>query len=115
MNSPQYIALFNHASMGIVVVNSEGLIQSINPFALKLFGYRLEEVDGKPIELLIPSRYHRKHVDHREDYVHDPRNRPMGVGMDLFVVKKDNTEFPVEVSLGSYESDGKKNVIAFLS
>jgi len=113
--SYRYEALFNHASMGIVLVNSKGTIQSVNPFALKLFGYKTEEIIGKPIEVLIPRRYHHKHVDHRNAYIHHPKSRPMGVGMDLFAVKKDGTEFPVEVSLGNYQSSGNENVIAFIS
>jgi PAS domain S-box-containing protein len=111
----RFEAFFNHASMGILVVNSKSLIQSVNPFALKLFGYTAEEIIDKPIEVLIPQRYHHKHVDHRDAYTKNPKSRPMGVGLDLFAVKKDGTEFPVEVSLGNYENDGDKNVIAFIS
>jgi PAS domain S-box-containing protein len=113
--SQRYEALFNHASMGIVVTDSKGIILSVNPFALKIFDYSIDEVLGKPIEVLIPQRYHHKHVDHRNTYIHNPRNRPMGVGMDLFAVRKDGTEFPVEVSLGNYHHNNEKNVIAFVS
>ena len=108
-------ALFTHASMGIVVVNSKGIINLINPFALNLFGYDAEEIIGKPIEMLIPQRYHLKHEGNRNEYVRHPRNRPMGVGMDLYAVKKDDSEFPVEVSLGAFDNDGEENVIAFIS
>jgi len=111
----RFEALFNHASMGIVMADSKGTIQSVNPFALKLFGYTLEEVIGKKVETLIPRRYHHKHIHNRESYTHQPRNRPMGVGMDLFAVKKDGTEFPVEVSLGNYMNENEQNVIAFVS
>lgn len=111
----RYEALFNHASMGIVVANSRGEIQTVNPFALKLFGYTIEEISTQPIEVLIPKRYHHRHVNHRETYIHHPNSRPMGVGMDLFAVKKDGTEFPVEVSLGNYQNDKDINVIAFIS
>lgn len=111
----RYEALFNHASMGIVLVNSTGTIQSVNPFALKLFGYSVEEILGKQIEVLIPGRYHHHHTDHRNSYMHNPKSRPMGVGMDLFAVKKDGTEFPVEVSLGNYQNNGEMNAIAFIS
>src|SRR5665647_660892 len=114
-SSPQNHALFNNSSMGIVVVNDKGEIQSINPFALKLFGYSIDEIVGKHVETLIPGRFHHKHVQHRDAYIHDPRSRPMGVGIDLFAVKKDGTEFPVEVSLGSYKNNGEENVIAFIS
>ncbi len=111
----RYEALFNHASMGIVVVNSSALIQSVNPFALKLFGYKIDELIGKPIETLIPSRFKNKHIDHRYDYTHNPKSRSMGAGMDLYAAKKNGTEFPVEVSLGNYDNNGEKNVIAFVS
>ena len=111
----RYEALFNHASMGIVVANSKGEIQSVNPFALNLFGYSMEDIREKPIEVLIPARYHHKHIDHRNIYIDNPKSRPMGVGMDLFAVKKDGTEFPVEVSLGNYQNNTEINVIAFIS
>lgn len=114
-SSPQNIALFNNTSMGIVVVNSDGNIMAINPFALKLFGYELEEIVGKPIEALIPQRFHYRHVHDRKEYFDDPRSRPMGLGMDLFAIKKDGTEFPVEISLGNYQNNGDISVIAFIN
>ena len=113
--SPQSNALFSNASLGIIVVNNKGIIQAINPFALDLFGYSLEETLERPIEILIPHRFHNKHVGHRDKYIHNPKNRPMGVGMDLFGIKKDGTEFPVEVSLGNYQNYDEQNVIAFIS
>ena len=111
----RYEALFNNASMGIVVVNSKAAIQSVNPFALALFGYSVEEVLGKTIEMLVPQRYHQRHVQHRDGYIDHPKSRPMGVGLDLFGSKKDGTEFPVEVSLSSYMDKEEKYVIAFIS
>jgi PAS domain S-box-containing protein len=114
-NINRYEALFNHASMGIVVVNSHAKILSVNPFALKLFGYTSNELIGRQIELLIPMRFHHKHVAHRNGYTKKPNSRPMGAGMDLFAIRKDGTEFPVEVSLGNYDNNGEQNVIAFIS
>jgi PAS domain S-box-containing protein len=108
-------ALLEHASMGIIEANEKGEIINVNPFALKLFGYEKGEVVGQKIELLIPSRFHAKHVKNREDYLLHTRNRPMGVGMDLYAVKKDGQEFPVEVSLSSYHHNVAKHVIAFVS
>ncbi len=114
-SSAQNLAVFTHATMGIVVVNTRGRIQSINPYALKLFMYDMEDVIGKSIEILIPGRFHHKHEHHRNTYVHNPKSRPMGLGMDLFALKKDGTEFPVEVSLGIYKNNSDENVIAFIS
>ncbi len=110
-----YVALFNHASMGIVVVNSEGMIRTVNPFALNLFGYEIEEIRDQPIEKLIPARYHGNHKGHRQKFAHTPNNRPMGVGIDLYAIKKNGVEFPVEVSLGNYTIKGELQVIAFIS
>ena len=112
VTTAQSSILFNNATIGIIVVDCKGIIEAINPFALNLFGYDLEEVIEKPIELLIPKRYHQDHVNHIDSYLHHTKNRPMGIGMDLYAVKKDGTEFPVEISLGK---TGNKNVIAFLS
>lgn len=113
--SNRFEALFNSASIGIMVANSKGLITEINPFALKLFGYDLEDLMGQPIEKLVPARYHHRHVSDRQKYIHNPRSRPMGLGLDLFASRKDGTEFPVEISLGNYQNNGDNNVIAFIS
>ncbi len=111
----RYEAMFNNASLGIVIADSKAIVQSVNPFALALFGYTVDEVIGQAIELLVPHRYHHQHVHHRDGYIADPKSRPMGVGLDLFGSKKDGTEFPVEVSLSSYIDKEEKYVIAFIS
>ncbi|MEQ1555162.1 MAG: PAS domain-containing sensor histidine kinase, partial [Ferruginibacter sp.] len=116
INESHYFeALFNNSTIGIVVVNSKSIIQSINPFALNLFEYYADEIIGKPIEILIPNRYHHNHVKSRDAYSKNPKNRTMGIGMDLFALKKDGLEFPAEVSLGIYENSGEKFTIAFIS
>ncbi len=111
----RYEALYNHASLGIVITDANGTIISANPFALHLFSYTISELIDQPIEILIPKRYSSKHVHHRDEYIQKPKSRPMGLAMDLFAVKKDGTEFPVEISLGTYETNGDKNIIAFIS
>lgn len=108
-------ALFNNAAIGIIIADDRGQIVQINEFALKQFLYEKEELIGQKIEILIPRRYETRHIQHREKFGRDAHSRPMGTGMDLFAVKKDNTEFPVEVSLSPYDRDGKKFAIAFVS
>ncbi len=112
----KFEALFQFASMGIAVANAKAEILLVNNFLLSQFGYdKPDEVVGKPIEHLIPMRYHSKHVHLRNHYIEDPHPRPMGLGRDLFAVRKDSTEFPVEVSLSSYTMGEEIFTIAFVS
>ena len=115
IESTPFEAFFNYASMGIVVLNDRMIIQSANPFALNLFGYSIEEIVGKPIAVLIPQHYHHKDTGNRDKYIHQPKNRPMVVGMDLFAIKKDGTVFPVELSMGNYKNNDELNEIVFIS
>jgi PAS domain S-box-containing protein len=108
-------ALFLYSSIGIIVTSKQGEILVVNPFLEKLFGYKREELLGQKIELLIPRRFHGNHVKHRDSFNAHPSGRPMGLGMDLFAVKKDGTEFPVEVSLGYYSLDNNSYAIAFIN
>lgn len=108
-------ALLNYASLGVIIVNQQQDILLMNPFGLKLFGYDSNEVLGKKLEILIPQRVHKRHDIHVKNYYEHPQNRPMGVGMDLFAIKKDGTEFPVEVSLGTYRTEKEAFVIAFIN
>lgn len=108
-------ALFNNAAIGIVIVNTGGQIILVNKFALNQFGYTEEELIGKKIEMLVPSRYAMKHEHHRENYHTHAHSRPMGMGIDLFAVKKDKTEFPVEVSLSAYKTAEGDFAIAFIN
>jgi PAS domain S-box-containing protein len=112
----EFEALFNNAAIGIITVNAEGKIVLINQFALKQFGYTVDEVIGKKIEILIPQRFKQKHEKHRSSYqTHSPHARPMGSGMDLYAVRKDGEEFPVEVSLSTYRTENGQFAIAFVS
>lgn len=110
-----FTALFNNASIGIVVADTNGTIALANPFLLSQFGYTESELVGEPIERLLPHRFHINHKQHVRHFNQHPKNRPMGLGMDLFAVRKDGSEFPVEVSLGNYKTKKGKFVIAFLS
>lgn len=114
-NGADFEALFHNAPMGILVTNFEGAITTINRFALDQFGYDREELLGKNVELLIPYRYRRKHTDHHENYFRNPETRPMGIGRELFAIKKDGTEIPVEISLSFYSIGQTKSVIAFIT
>lgn len=111
----RFEALFNSASMGIIVVNGQGEIVMSNPFANKLFGYEETEIVNEKLEKLIPQRYHHAHVKNRDGFIEKPQARSMGLGMTLCALRKDGTEFPVEISLGHFETTESKYVIAFIS
>ncbi len=107
--------LFNYATMGIIIADGSGTILMANPFILKEFGYVAAEVIGYKVEKLIPDRFQKKHIQYREAYSSQPRNRPMGVGQDLYAVRKDGSEVPDEVSLGTYKTEAGQFAIAFVS
>lgn len=107
-------ALFLYAAEGILVTNDKGEIIRTNPSAERLFGYEKDQLLEKKIEALIPKRLTDKHIGYREKYVHNPHPRSMGAGMELYGLKKDGSEFPVEISLSPYSTSNGKFVIAFI-
>ncbi|OYU66528.1 MAG: PAS domain-containing sensor histidine kinase [Cytophagaceae bacterium BCCC1] len=111
----QFEAIFKYANEGIVIADSQSRILKINPSVLKTFGYDTEsEILGQNIEVLIPKRFQHNHVGHREKYMENPHARSMGLQFDLFAVKKDGVEFPVEVSLSPFKNSLGSFVICFV-
>ena len=94
-------ALFESAAEGIVVVSPTGHIVRVNQRGAQMFGYSREELVGLEIERLLPERFRVAHGAHRAHYWRAPRTRPMGVGLDLFGLRKDGHEFPVEIGLSA--------------
>lgn len=94
----------------IVIVDAQGIIVSVNAQAERMFGYDRSDLLGQPIECLVPSRDRARHVDHRGGFFVDPRTREMGSGLALHAVRKDGSEFPVEISLGPLETGGRRLV-----
>lgn len=107
-------ALFLYATEGILVANEKSEIIRINPSAEKLFGYNSGELIGKKVETLIPQRYSHKHVGHRDKYNGNPHARSMGGGVELSGLRKDGSEFFVEISLSPYSTEEGKFTIAFI-
>jgi PAS domain S-box-containing protein len=83
----------------IVIAHRGGNIVYVNRVAEELFGYDRGELLGKPVEILLPARFRTTHQVYRSGYHATPRTRPMGLGLDLFALKKNGEEFSAEISL----------------
>ena len=114
-NQKMLQAMFQEATIGILVVNSEGEIVQANPFTEKLFGYERGELISNPIEILIPNSFRKGHVKHRQKYHKKPLPRTMGANLDLYGQRKDGSQFSVEISLSHMDLDGERFAIAYVN
>ncbi len=92
-------SLFDFAPDAIIVVNNKGFILQANAQAGKIFGYVKKELIGKPVDILIPERFRKSHDEHIKKYIQNPRKRFMGEELGLYGLRKDGTEFPVDIAL----------------
>lgn len=96
----------------MVIADDAGTVLHVNGMAERLFGWARAEIVGRPVELLLPSRYRAAHQVHRAGYHAAPRARPMGLGLDLAGLRVDGSEFAAEISLSPIDVDGRPCVIA---
>jgi len=90
---------------GMVMIDREGRIVLVNREVERMFGFARDELIGATIELLVPERFRARHPEHRAAFYQDPTTRSMGAGRDLFGLRKDGTEIPVEIGLNPIETD----------
>jgi formate hydrogenlyase transcriptional activator len=106
--------LFEFSPDAIVVTDGDGVIRDANPRTEELFGYAAEELIGQPVEMLVPARFRKSHPRHREDYNAAPRARQMGAALNLFGLRKDGTEFPVDIMLKPIPTEAGQAVVSFI-
>ncbi len=106
--------IFQGSAEGIIMVNREGIIMLANPVSEQMFGYGEGGLIGQSLENLLPERYRGGHSHLRDNFNRHPAPRRMGVGRDLMAMKKDGSEFPVEVSLSYKQIQNDFLVVAFI-
>ena len=104
-------SVLDSAPDAMIIIDGSGTILFANQRVTALFGHAASEVVGARVELLMPERFRGRHTGHRDAYSNNVRVRPMGMGLDLFGMRKDGTEFPVEISLSPIRQ-GDESLVA---
>lgn len=112
-HNEQLVALAVEAAPnGMVMINESGQIDLVNSKTEEIFGYQRHELIGQSIEMLIPERYRQGHPENRAMFFSQPNTRPMGANRNLFALRKDGSEFPVEIGLNPIETADGMMVLA---
>jgi PAS domain S-box-containing protein len=108
----RFSALIEAAPDAMVIVDWHGDITLVNAQTETLFGYRREELVGRPVTTLVPERHRRQHREHQRSYMRAAEVRNMGSGLELNGRRKDGSEFPVEVSLSPLVTQAEGFVVS---
>ncbi len=113
VRTEQYFqAVLESTPDALIMADGEGRVLLMNRQAERLLGYSRSDILGLPVEMVMPERFRAEHPDHRRAYMIEPSTRLMGHTRELFAVRSDGTEVPVEVSLSYLEMDGGPVVVA---
>src|SRR5664279_5804071 len=104
-------SVLDSAPDAMIVISASGTVMFANHQTTALFGHAPESLVGRKVEMLLPERFRGRHIGHRNSYVSSGRMRPMGIGLDLFALRADGSEFPVEISLSPIH-DGTEVLVA---
>ncbi|HEX4628866.1 MAG TPA: PAS domain S-box protein, partial [Gemmatimonadales bacterium] len=108
----RFQAVVEATPSGVVMMDRAGKIVLVNREIERLFGYARDELVGHLIEILVPARLREQHPGYRTRFFSSPQTRAMGVGRELFGLRRDGTEFPVEIGLNPLETDEGLFVLA---
>lgn len=111
-NQVLFQAMFQYAPDGVILVDTRGRILLSNRQVELMFGYTSEELQGQPVEMLMPESFRKLHERQVAAYAKAPRVRPMGENLDLQGRKKDGTVFPLDITLGPLKIDERQLVLA---
>jgi PAS domain S-box-containing protein len=107
-------AILETAIDAIITINSNGNIETFNPAAEKLFGYSVEEILGKNINILMPEPYSSEHDSYLKNYEKTRIKKIIGIGRDALAKRRDGSIFPICLSVGEAEIDGKSVYVGFI-
>jgi hypothetical protein len=107
--------LFEGISEGVLVVDKQQTIIELNSSAAEMFGYQKKELLYQSLDILIPHKYTPNHHKYVGDFMQHSKKRRMGVGRDIFGVKKNGEEFPVEAGLNPFEFEGEQYVMSLVT
>ncbi len=108
----RFHSIIEASPSGMIMIDQHGQIVLANSLTLTLFGYEREELLNHPIEMLLPDRYRANHPQKRQAFFESPEPRAMGSGRDLFGLRKDGSEFPIEIGLNPVRTEQGTFVLA---
>jgi formate hydrogenlyase transcriptional activator len=108
------VKLFEFSPDAIVITDGTGVVRDVNPRTAEMFGYAAQELIGQRVEMLVPERFRGGHPRHRENYQAHPRARQMGAALNLFGLRKDGSEFPVDIMLKPLQTEQGTAVVSFI-